>query len=143
MQEVDATTGEVVMTLLESHAIMRYLALSHKVADHWYPHTGDLKKRARVDEYLDKHHTWLRSGSGGVVFKSMFAPVMLGRTFTDEELKEPKQLLKKAINDMEARLTKMKYLGGDEISIADLSAAHELDQTRFVALDLSPWPKTK
>ena len=90
MQEVDAETGEVMFTLLESHAIMRYLALSHNVADHWYPNTKDLKKRALIDQYLDWHHSSLRAGAGQTVFKSMFAPAMLGKTFTDEELVEPK-----------------------------------------------------
>ena len=41
------------------------------------------------------------------------------------------------------RLTTHTYLSGNEMSIADIAAAHELDQTRFVALDLSKWPKTK
>ena len=143
MQEVDAETGKVIFTLLESHAIMRYLALSHNVADHWYPHTNDLKKRALIDQYLDWHHSWLRAGCGQTVFKSMFAPAMLGKTFTDEELVEPKQILKRALNEMERKLQHSRYLVGDEMSIADISAAHELDQTRFVSLDLTDWPETK
>ncbi len=42
----------------ESHTILRYLATSRKVASHWYPQ--DLKKRTRIDMYLDWHHTNLR-----------------------------------------------------------------------------------
>ena len=34
-----------------------------------------------------------------------------------------------------------KYLCGPEITIADLSAAHELDQTKFIEYDLTPYPK--
>ena len=143
MQEVDADTGEVLFTLLESHTIMRYLAVTRNVADHWYPYNKDLKKRALIDQYLDWHHTSLRAGCGGTVFKSMFAPAMQGKTYTDEELVEPKRILKNALNELERRLSKTRYLAGDEISIADISAAHELDQTRFVALDLTPWPETK
>ena len=39
ISEVDAKTGEILFSLGESHAIMRYLAQAHKskVADHWYP----------------------------------------------------------------------------------------------------------
>ena len=44
---------------------------------------------------------------------------------------------------MEVWLTNNKYLCGNEISIADLSAAHEIDQTKFIAYDLSPYPKVK
>ena len=57
MQEVDERTGEV-LTISESHAMMRYLARSRRVADHWYP--ADLRKRCKVDEYLDQHHSFLR-----------------------------------------------------------------------------------
>ncbi|KAH8940814.1 hypothetical protein BDL97_14G004300 [Sphagnum fallax] len=35
------------------HTIMRYLAATRKVADHWYPE--DLEKRACVDRVLDWH----------------------------------------------------------------------------------------
>jgi hypothetical protein len=38
-------------TLSESHTIMRYLAATRTVADHWYPE--DLEKRACVDRVLD------------------------------------------------------------------------------------------
>ena len=44
---------------------------------------------------------------------------------------------------MEKWLTKSQYLCGEQMTIADLSAAHELDQARFIALDLSKWPKVK
>lgn len=43
----------------ESHAICKYLIAAHSgVADHWYP--ADAQKRAKVDEYLDWHHTHTR-----------------------------------------------------------------------------------
>ena len=59
IQEIDARTGEVLLNLGESHAIMRYLATVYKVDDHWYPQS-DFKQQARINEYLDQHHTWLR-----------------------------------------------------------------------------------
>ena len=37
-----------------SVAILRYLARDRKVAEHWYP--SDLKKQAKVDEYLEWQH---------------------------------------------------------------------------------------
>ena len=52
IQEVDTRTGEVMLNLGESHAIMRYLATVHKVDDHWYPQS-DFKQQARINEYLD------------------------------------------------------------------------------------------
>lgn len=43
------------MLVVFSVAILRYLAKSRKVPDHWYP--SDLKQQARVDEYLEWQHT--------------------------------------------------------------------------------------
>ena len=125
----------------ESHAIMRYLAMSRQVADHWYP--KDLRKRAKVDEYLDMHHTYLRQGSGAYIFKKLFAPVVINKTYKEEELDFHKIMLGRSLKNLENRLSENPYLCGAEISIADLSAAHELDQTRFLELDLAKWPKTK
>ena len=59
MQEIDERTGDV-FTLVESHTIMRYLADTRGVPDHWYP--KDARKRAIVDMYLDQHHSFLRVG---------------------------------------------------------------------------------
>lgn len=42
-------------TLGESHAIMKYLHSTRELPDHWYP--KDAKQRAKIDEYLDWHHT--------------------------------------------------------------------------------------
>ena len=125
MQEVDSKTGEVLLNLGDSHAIMRFLALTRNSGGDWYPR--DLRRRAKVDEYLDTHHSLLRAGLGSLIFKSMFAPVMEGRTYEDHELVEFKKILRKALDNLEMRLTQHKYLAGDSMTIADISAAHELD----------------
>ena len=75
MQEINEQTGEV-FTLSESHAILRYLAVSRGVPDHWYP--ADLRKRAIVNFYLDEHHQFLRYGVGDYTFKKLFAPFITG-----------------------------------------------------------------
>ena len=41
---------------------------------------------------------------------------------------------------MEKWLTKHKFIAGDEMTIADLSASHELDMLKFLRYDLSRWP---
>jgi glutathione S-transferase len=58
--------------LFESHSILRYLARSRDVPDHYYP--KDPKEAARVDRYLDWHHSNLRAGAAGLVFNTAFAP---------------------------------------------------------------------
>ena len=125
----------------ESHAILRYLADSRGVPEHWYPR--DIKKRAAVDMYLDQHHSYLRQGVGGYIFKKLFSPGMTGRVYKDHELDFHRIMLKRSLRLVEARLSKTSYLCGNEMTIADLSAACELDQTRFIGYDLSPYPKTQ
>ncbi|XP_053862241.1 glutathione S-transferase theta-1-like isoform X1 [Malaclemys terrapin pileata] len=61
-------------TLAESPAILTYLSQKYKTPDHWYP--LDMKKRARVDEYLSWHHSAIRSS----VFKIFWLKNM-DRTF--------------------------------------------------------------
>ena len=124
MQEIDESTGET-FTLAESHAMMKYLAVSRDCPDHWYP--SDLKDRARVDHYLDEHHNFLRRGVTHYIFKKLFAPTMTGRTFSDGELYYHLEQRTNALNLMERRLTRKRYLCGSEKSIADLSASCELD----------------
>ena len=55
------------INVYESHTIMRYLHESRECADHWYP--KDLKKRAKIDEYLDWHHSNTRVGATGFLFQ--------------------------------------------------------------------------
>ena len=77
VQEIDSKTGQVVSNMYESHTIMRYLADSRGLDEKWYPR-NDLRKRAKVDEYLDSHHLMLRGGIGHVVFKKVHAPLLFG-----------------------------------------------------------------
>ena len=52
-------------------------------------------------------------------------------------------MLKRSLRLIEARLNQTPYLCGDQVSIADLSAACELDQVRFIDLKLDGYPKIK
>ena len=72
MLELDADSGKVLLTLSESHAILRYLARAYNCAEHWYPST-DIRKRSEIDLYLDEHHTYLRQGCGYLIFKMLHA----------------------------------------------------------------------
>ena len=120
---------------------MRYLHESRNCADHWYP--KDLKKRAKIDMYLDQHHTYLRLGVGGFIFKRLFSPGQTGRAFEDKELDFNRIMFKRSLRILEERLTQNTYLCGDEMTIADITAACELDQIAFVGWSLDKWPKTK
>ena len=91
-----------------------------------------MKKRAKVDEYLDWHHNGLRLGAGGFFFRKYISP-FTGKPAPKEAIEESLMILKKSLNLMETYWLKDEnqlYLIGNEISIADLSAACELAQTR-------------
>mmetsp|Transcript_21789 Transcript_21789/g.19311 ORF Transcript_21789/g.19311 Transcript_21789/m.19311 type:complete len:116 (+) Transcript_21789:18-365(+) len=47
--------------LQEGNAILKYIAVTRKVDDHWYPSCP--KKRAKVDAVMDWHHCFLRPGA--------------------------------------------------------------------------------
>ena len=113
---------------------MRYICTTRNLSDHWYP--KDPEKRAMVDQYLDWHHSNLRLACGGQVFKTIFGPLM-GMTFTAEEIEVHKRSFRKCMRLMEKMLQGRKYLCGDDISIADLSAACELTQIGYMGYDLS------
>ena len=65
----------------------------------------------------------------------LFAPIITKQTYTEEQLEFNWQQLEKALLLLEHRLKKTRYLCGDQISIADLAAACELDHGRFIKLD--------
>lgn len=59
--------------LAESHAIIRYLCLKYpEKLEKWYP-MNDSIKRAKIDEYLDFHHTNTRK-CANLIFWTLFAP---------------------------------------------------------------------
>lgn len=47
--------------LAESHAIMRYLSRQYTCEEMWYP-KNDNQRTAKIDEYLDYHHTGMLYG---------------------------------------------------------------------------------
>ena len=59
-----------------------------------------------------------------------------------KRIKYNQDILRKSLTDLEKRLATSPYIcGGSQMSIADLSAAHELEQGKMFGLDLSPYPK--
>eukprot|EP01138_Halocafeteria_seosinensis_P004078 gb/GECG01004170.1/.p1 GENE.gb/GECG01004170.1/~~gb/GECG01004170.1/.p1 ORF type:complete len:244 (+),score=21.50 gb/GECG01004170.1/:1-732(+) len=133
-------------TLSESHSIMRYLATTQEaVGPNWYPR--DAKRRARVDEYLDWHHLNIRATAGRLVFPAVMMPLMgMDVPSNIEDLvKESTEGLDKALRLLDEKLSKQKYVAGDEVSIADLSCFCELYQLETLPFDyqrysnLSKW----
>ncbi|XP_064402794.1 glutathione S-transferase theta-1-like [Halichondria panicea] len=110
--------------LTESTAILRYLAVKHKVADHWYPTA--LQDRARVDKALS---FFPQNICNGCFFHTCIFPRRTGKPRNEEKCAElradlnqpsisPKTLCSKAEN----------FIGGDNISIAGLQYLGEITQ---------------
>lgn len=126
------------LCLFESHAILRYLSIKYSVPDHWYPKSP--RKMAIVDRYLDWHHSYLRNGCSTTVFNTLFAP-RLGIT-RSVNLEESRKMMMYSLKMIDQFFLKdSKYIGGEEISIADLSAACEIAQVLLMDVDLSVFKK--
>ena len=120
MQEIDEQTGQVLFTLAESCAIMRYLVLSRGIDTHWYP-IADHQKRAKIDSWLDWHHNWLRNGLSNYLVKKLYGKCIYGKPFSEDVLQVYWRLLISSLKFLEAELADKKFLGGfEEPTIADL-----------------------
>ncbi|XP_052799754.1 glutathione S-transferase theta-1-like [Mya arenaria] len=114
-------------TLGESGAIFRYLAGKFNVPDHWYP-AQDLQKQARVDEYLNWHHTNTRM-STMMTFRHQFINTVRRKPLKQDEIAKFKSDLAKTVNHIGSYFLKdRRFIGGDDISVADLQAFCELMQ---------------
>lgn len=104
----------------ESVAIMKYIANTRQIDDHWYP--KDAKKRAQIDAYLDFHTgnardfglTYLMVEAGGNKTKTI-----------EEATKEVDQALEKVIKSF--RKDKKFVVSDDKPTIADVATGHLLN----------------
>ena len=64
--------------MFESHAMMKFLCYTKNLPDHWYPTSEghDINIKASMDAYLDWHHSNLRMGAGGFMFRKYFSGIM-------------------------------------------------------------------
>ncbi|XP_034647412.1 glutathione S-transferase theta-1-like isoform X2 [Trachemys scripta elegans] len=114
-------------TLAESPAILTYLSQKYKTPDHWYP--LDMKKRARVDEYLSWHHSAIRSSVFKIFWLKVVFPLYMDQTAPEEKLQEALEDLTIPLKQLEEKFLQDKpFLVGNMISLADLVAVTELMQ---------------
>ncbi|CAD8154410.1 unnamed protein product [Paramecium pentaurelia] len=129
--------GDVV--LFESHTILKYLAKKFKL-EKLYP--SDIVKQAKLDQYLDWHHT----GTRQITLTArdfVFYPKFVGKPAPenkDERFKELEWYLK-AFEEIFLGNGKHQYIFGfPEPTIADLSAICELSTLFMLNIDLVPHP---
>ena len=133
----DKETGFV---LSESHAIMCYLCNKFDWND-LYP--SNHEERAKVDSYLHLHHRNVREASVGLV-----APkVRKDLNFPEDFLKISQANVNKAFKALEdGWLAQSRYLTGDQLTIADMSAYVEIGQlqSKFTNIyDFEPFPNIR
>ena len=97
----ETVDGKTDFNMFESHAIMKYICMSRKLDDHWYPTSvnKDHKLKARIDNYLDWHHMGIRMGTGAYFFRTYFSGLMSkdGTWSTQESIDESYHLMMKAM----------------------------------------------
>jgi glutathione S-transferase len=121
----------------ESHTIMRYLKVKYNLPDHWYP--NDIKERVKVDQYLDWHHLNLRFGAAGY-FRQKYLLPLLGLKTSESMERSTHKALVEALKTMDqVFLYQTPFIGGSDVSIADLSAYCETQQLVIIDFDFTPY----
>uniref|UniRef100_A0A2M4AN13 glutathione transferase n=1 Tax=Anopheles triannulatus TaxID=58253 RepID=A0A2M4AN13_9DIPT len=121
--------------LAESVAIVRYLAREYQLAEHWYP--TDSRRQARVDEYLEWQHHNTRA-AGSTYFQYVWLrPRMMGSKVDPKRAEQYKSQLDSCLDFIEQEFLGhgSPYIVGDQISIADLVAACEIEQPKMAGYD--------
>lgn len=121
--------------LAETPAILQYLvrtapAHNRQIADHWYP--SDAQRRARVDEYMSWQHMNTRLHCSTYFWLKWLLPLRLGKQVSEARLTEALTQMEQTLEVMETVWLGQgqRYIaGGDAITVADLLAACELEQT--------------
>ncbi|KAL3701660.1 hypothetical protein R1sor_019682 [Riccia sorocarpa] len=136
--------------LPESAAILKYLAVSHHVPDHWYP--MDLKSRARVDYLLDWYQTNIRQTQAYILKKELYSALWKLPRPQEAEIESAEGTMIASMEFVEDYLLKPEkgpfLLGASELSIADVLFACEYTQTQLLPSAeqeklLGKKPKTK
>nr|AQS22579.1 glutathione s-transferase theta-1-like protein [Pseudodiaptomus poplesia] len=126
------------LTLAESTAILRYIADSSPSGGDWYP--KDLKKRAKVDEFLDHWHSTFNPTIFNLMRNKLFYKMLFRADKPDEkviaELRKAKDSNNKLFNSY--FIKGKPFVAGEAPSIADILATVTMDQTSLIGEDLSP-----
>ncbi|KPJ19929.1 Glutathione S-transferase theta-1 [Papilio machaon] len=123
------------LLLSESVAIVNYLSREGLIPETLYPRVS--RTRALVQEYLEWQHVGLRLHCAMYFRVKYLDPILLGRTPSEEQIKGYEERMVSALELLET-----KWLGrgtdfivGNNITVADLWAACELEQPRMAGFD--------
>lgn len=131
--------------LSESCAIMKYIAVKNKLAEHWYP-KADPKKQARVEEFLNWQQFGIRKPCVDVFLETLRSKLTVGaftqKPMDEDKVKTAKADLDKAVsNIVDHYLRDQMFIAGDKVSVADILAVCEFYQLHGVG-ELEPLKKS-
>ena len=130
--------------IYESATIVRYLLDCFQGDETLLPRS-DLKKRAKVDYWLDWNNTTARVQCGETLMELVIRPQFEGKPMPDEDKK--KELMDKynsCMKMIEDALDGHSYLTGDDLSIADIQLYNEITLNQMMLkLDYEDYPNIK
>jgi len=125
-------------TLTESIAMFRYLAREKNIDDHWYP--KDSQAQARVDEYLEWQHLNTRFKCAPYFRTRWLIPMKTQKAPNEKEVAKLRKSMEECLDDIEQKWLlngSNNYIcGGENISVADILAACELEQPTMAGYDI-------
>jgi len=127
--------GEFVLT--ESIAIMRYLAREKEIADHWYP--KESRAQAKIDEYLEWQHLNTRMMCASYFINRWLDPMIKQKAPNEKMVAKSLKEMEKCVGQIEGVWLKggeKRYIGGEQISVADILACCELEQPTIAGYDV-------
>jgi len=111
----------------ESIPMSKYIIQKFELADHWYP--KDLKKRAKVDEYLHWQHFNTRLIAATLFRNMLIIPAAKGKKTDPAIIEKNKKAVTEMVSQLESYFLKdTTYLNSEHLSLADLFGACELMQ---------------
>lgn len=120
--------------MIESRAIMKYVADKYANVDFLYP--KDIKKRSIVDMALDSDASYIYKAVGAYFYPK----IMQGKEPDEEAIKGVHTVLSH-LNDVMLKST--RYIVGDNISIADISICSSLQMLLLAGFEFENFSKYK
>lgn len=119
----------------DSIAMMEYMTQVFDVPDHWYP--KDPQKRVRVNEYLGWQHLGIRMHGSKMLYLKLIAPIVFKLEVPENKMAEALEDLNRSLDQIENTFIQDEgFIGGNEISIADLLAIGEVMQPFGCGVDV-------
>lgn len=113
--------------LSESPAILNYVVAKYKVQHPLVPES--FQERAKIDEYLSWAHNNIRLHVGMAFFTKFRDPILFGKTADAEKIKRLDKNVQKVLDEMEGLWMKTPYIAGNKLTVADVFASCDLEQS--------------